>query len=163
MPTQKSKTPAPPVQVVPQVASGRSGAAPLADGQTAGGQASARKISKILVIDDDSRWAGILTRCAQEAHRDLVVLNDPSEALRRLETEPFDLVITDRSKEGDPYGDRIALKARERNIPCIMVSGDASEVVDALPSKLGLLGLLKKDTFDRAGINRLIAQLEEQR
>ncbi len=123
---------------------------------------SAKKINKVLVVDDDSQWLGILSRAVRESGREFKTASDKASALALLASESFDLVITDRSKGGVHYGDEIALEAKKLGIPCVMVSGGelTPEERRSLNSKLGLYASFNKGDVEPDFIPEFIAGLE---
>lgn len=80
--------------------------------------------TRILLIDDDADFNELLTDVFSQTDHEIVSLRDPAEAVERIRTERFDLVVTDRNMP-NITGEQIIkeLRAVDPAIPVIMVSG----------------------------------------
>ncbi|MDO8553440.1 MAG: response regulator, partial [Candidatus Micrarchaeota archaeon] len=70
-------------------------------------EAPIRKVNRVLVVDDDHIWLGILIRAVKRTGREFSVAEDLESALKLFAEQKFDLVITDRDKGDIHYGDAI--------------------------------------------------------
>ena len=77
-------------------------------------------IAKILVIDDEPSFGRIVTAILSSMGYCLHTVSDAAQALRKLEDETFDLVLTDLNLPG-LRGDELAQEMRNRGIDCPIV------------------------------------------
>lgn len=56
---------------------------------------SHRRMTRILLAEDDESMRGFLARALERAGHDVIALENGAEALERLKAEPFDLLLTD--------------------------------------------------------------------
>lgn len=85
-------------------------------------------MARILVAEDDKAVREFVARALSHSGHDVVTADDGLEALARLETDEFDLLITDIVMPGLD-GIALALKlAKERpSLPILMMTGYAAE------------------------------------
>jgi CheY-like chemotaxis protein len=79
---------------------------------------------RILVVDDN--LADLFHEAFTEHHHQVVAALDGHQALRLLEAEPFDVVITDVFHPG-PSGHAIAVEAVRRGLPAFLLSAGSFE------------------------------------
>jgi len=93
------------------------------------------KPKRILLVEDEALARRTLGRALEAAGYEVVALADGAEALRRLEDERFDLVVTDLVMEGQD-GVQVLRQAKEADPDtCVMMmSGycDVNSAIDAL-------------------------------
>ena len=100
---------------------------------------------RILAVDDHPVQTELIARALGEDRHVVATAANGRDAIERFDSEPFDLVITDKAMPG-MSGDQLAaaIKAREPGTPVIMLTGlgrsgaeedDLSEFVDLLVSK----------------------------
>lgn len=101
---------------------------------------------KILVCDDDDVVMKVIQLALKDKNVDATFVRDGNRAMEKLETESFDLIITDIHM---PYfnGDAILKLVREdqkKNTPIIMISSDDDEEVVKLALKQGVNEFIAK-------------------
>ena len=103
------------------------------------------RMLRILAVDDHPVQTELIARALGEDRHVVATAANGRDAIERFDSEPFDLVITDKAMPG-MSGDQLAaaIKAREPGTPVIMLTGlgrsgaeedDLSEFVDLLVSK----------------------------
>ena len=81
----------------------------------------------ILIVDDDPMVTKTVAAVLARPGRRLVICHDPEEALRVLEREPVDLVLTDRRMPNMSGHELVeAVHRRAPGVPCVMLTGDPS-------------------------------------
>ncbi len=98
----------------------------MIDGELAG--------QRLLLVDDDATTRFVLAEFARRGGAEPVTAADGSEAMARLDSEPFDAVITDLTMPG-ASGVEVARHARLRN-PTAAVVVLTGYVTEALEVKL---------------------------
>ncbi|MDO8553624.1 MAG: response regulator [Candidatus Micrarchaeota archaeon] len=122
---------------------------------------SARKINRVLVVDDEGIWRSILTNAVKNVGKEVTVAEDLESALKLLSEQKFDLVLTDRSKSSVNYGDDVALKAKELGIPCAMLSLNLPvQDLRGFKHHLGLCAFFQKGRTESDFLVKLIEKLE---
>lgn len=105
---------------------------------------ASRPRARLLIVDDDQLVRELHARVLCLAGYDIETAGDGIEALERLASEPFDLVLTDKHMPRlNGAGIVLALRSAGSRIPIVMVSGSlarsplpdavAREVFVALP------------------------------
>jgi CheY-like chemotaxis protein len=96
-------------------------------GFCSGTAAKGRRVSTVLLIDDDEAFAYATSRVIRGAGHRVITFTDSRKALRILETvQDFDVVVTDVvMPDGHPNGFAIAQMARSRNpdLKVVYISG----------------------------------------
>lgn len=90
------------------------------------------KNPKILVVEDDNDWQEIYRRCLSGESYDIVSARKVNVAIKLLQEETFDLVITDLKMAGvrgefSGFGVLDEAKARNPNTQVIVITGFGSE------------------------------------
>ena len=119
---------------------------------------------RILVVDDEAALRLLLQRELEDRGHAVTVAPHPSEAVRALEREPFDLVLTDIRMPG-MTGLQLTGEVRRRwpQTDVILMTGFASLESAAEGLRLGAFDYLMKP-FTRLELAlRSIARLEERR
>ncbi len=102
---------------------------------------------KILVCDDDEAVLGLVRfKLLKDNIGEVFIARDGQEALRQLQEQDFDLVITDihmPHHDGGQVLNFIRVE-QQKNTPIIMLSSDAEEEVIALAKKQGVNEFVKK-------------------
>lgn len=91
--------------------------------------------AKILIAEDDLQMQFAITASLQRAGYQVTVTGDGAQCLQKLETENFDLIITDqRMPEMTGLELLAALQKREQTIPAIMITahGTINQAVEAM-------------------------------
>lgn len=87
-----------------------------------------RIVARILVVEDDKSMNDILVSTLTDDDHEVVSAFTGNEAMERCEEGSFDLVITDVRLPGADGVDTIpALKKRQPQLKCIVITGYASE------------------------------------
>jgi EAL domain-containing protein (putative c-di-GMP-specific phosphodiesterase class I)/CheY-like chemotaxis protein len=95
------------------------GSVSLANGIADGGDAV-----RVLVVDDDADVRQTMVRILSTLHHKVSVANDGAQALRILEHEPIDLVITDLSMPNlDGMGMLRHLRECQQELPVLLIAG----------------------------------------
>ena len=79
---------------------------------------------RILILDDDQDFTGLLTDIFKQSHYETIPVNDPHKALELLRTETFDLLVTDHRMPG-MTGELLVreLRVTHPHLPVIVISG----------------------------------------
>ena len=91
--------------------------------------------SSILVVDDDREMRQLLQDTLEEDHYRVVVASDGQEALTRMESEKFPVVVTDlRMKGMDGLGllEQVVKKHPESNLIMMTAFGSVESAVEAM-------------------------------
>lgn len=109
---------------------------------------------KILVVDDEQIVRDLLLAALEEADYDVEAAADGREALERLETETYDLLITDVRMPGID-GLTVVREARRRSstMAIVIITGASSEAIAIEAINLGVNGYLTKPF----GVDRVLA------
>ena len=117
---------------------------------------------RVLLVDDDDRVRGVIGEYLRLDGHDVREAADGATALRWVEAEPFDVVVTDRAMPG-MNGDALALhvKALRPRLPILMLTGFGSmmEAAGECPSGVDLV-VSKPVTVEtlRTSIARLVGR-----
>jgi len=80
--------------------------------------------SKILIVDDDDDFRGLLSDVFTQAGYDVTAVNNPHLAITTFSEKEFDAVVTDHNMPEMTGEDLIKnIREQEPNIPIILVSG----------------------------------------
>ena len=80
--------------------------------------------SKILIVDDDDDFRGLLSDVFSQAGYQVTAVDNPHTAIEKFGKEPFDAVVTDHNMPEMTGEDLIKeIRSNEPNIPIILVSG----------------------------------------
>jgi two-component system response regulator FlrC len=112
---------------------------------------------RILIVDDNPNMSALLADMLEVFEYESVRANDGADALKRIEAEPFAMVITDMrmpNMTGLELLDQI--KARHPKLPVVIISGYAVGEVQAHATKAD--GVLGKPLL-MADIERLLNSL----
>jgi len=117
-----------------------------------------RLIQRILIVEDEPLVAFDNEHLLVEAGYEIVgTVDEVSEAIRTLETEQVDLVLTDISLRGQGDGTDVARAAGARNVPVLFVSGYCP--VEAQSLAIGCLSKPYSDKMLKAALDTLDAKL----
>jgi len=80
--------------------------------------------SKILIVDDDDDFRGLLSDVFTQAGYEVTAVNNPHTALKTFADKVFDAVVTDHNMP-DMTGEELikSIREQEPSIPIILVSG----------------------------------------
>ena len=105
-------------------------------------------MAKVLVVDDEAEVRGFLRRALAKLGHEVREAPDGTEALRLLDTSPFDLVITDvYMAEVDGMELLVRIQQRGLHEPVVMISGGgymAREEVLDMAAACGAVATLEK-------------------
>ena len=110
-------------------------------------------MAKILVIDDDDIVNGMIVQLLSEAGYDAVGAQDGDRGLKLVETESFDMIVTDivmPKKEG--LETILELRKKNKMVPIIAISGGGK--INADEYLLVAKGLGAKYTFKKPFDNK---------
>lgn len=100
---------------------------------------------RVLIVDDDPAFAKFLQRAIIEMVRSLAVASDAKDALERLATQEYDVVISDINMPGMTGLDLVrAVRAKDLDLPIILVTGAPSVDGAASALELGAFRYLQK-------------------
>jgi CheY-like chemotaxis protein len=104
----------------------------------------------ILIVDDNAQYRDAFTRALVLEGYEVRAAADLDEALRTVQTEPPDLVVTDLQMRTEREGlDLIEiLKAFDPLLPVIMISGVGSFEEGALATQLGAVHVIHKSRIE---------------
>jgi len=86
-------------------------------------------VAKILVVDDDNLSSGLICLYLVKHNHDVTTANNGREALRCLEAEPFDILITDIiMPEMDGYGLLMHLMLKPNRPRIIAISAGTGSI-----------------------------------
>ena len=122
-------------------------------------------MSRVLVVEDEAAMRLALCGLLKRAGHDVAVASDAAEALRALDAEAFDLVITDLALGAAGSGMDVLGAAREgqRETPVIVITAQGSEKVAVQAMKAGAAHYVPKP-FDNDELRLVIArELERTR
>lgn len=119
---------------------------------------------RILVVDDSKVARSVLRKILREiGHEDVVEAQDGVEALDRIKSSEFDLVITDWNMPNlDGLGLVRELQAGASSAPVLMVSSESyfNRIVDVM--RAGAEGYIRKP-FTAEMLNQKIAEVRKKR
>jgi two-component system response regulator PilR (NtrC family) len=87
-------------------------------------------VGKILVVDDEQSMREFLAICLRRATHEVVAARSGGEALERLRTQPFDIVITDLKMPGDLDGLGLLKAIKSGAVKYTAVAGAAPLPID---------------------------------
>jgi len=126
--------------------------------------------SKILVVEDDAGWRGILSELLADAGYEVRLSASFGDALGNLRRENFSLAVVDLSlseeviwgqngSSGHLEGYELLRETKSTGIPTIVVSGISSvEEIQRAYTEQSIFAFLEKQAFDRATFIRLVRQ-----
>jgi two-component system response regulator FlrC len=91
--------------------------------------------TKVLLADDDSQMQLAITACLERRGYSVTVVGDGAAALKALEEEQFELVITDQRMPEMTGQELLAeLQKRDMNVPVVMITahGTITQAVEAM-------------------------------
>jgi signal transduction histidine kinase len=118
------------------------------------------KKKNILVVDDDPKIVKVLKRVASRNFNEVYTAYSANEAIKILETEIVDLVLTDyEMKEGD--GIHLSKNIKDKYlIPFVVMSGKLTKEAMFSFSNNGCFKMMEKP-FDLKVFNSLLEELED--
>lgn len=126
------------------------------------GQAVAQR--HILVVDDDELVSEYLGALLEAESYDVVVLNEPREALNYFKEHPddFDLIITDQVMPG-LTGVEISQKILELrpSIPILLITGYSEKITAENARSFGLSGFFSKPINEDLFLNQISQLVSE--
>jgi PAS domain S-box-containing protein len=143
------------------------GAAPAhvarAEGE-AGAGAEPRLAGRVMIVDDEPDVAAFMRELLEVWGLDVTVLHSGSEALRVfvIDTEQFDLVITDQTMPGltgtEFAGELLRLRP---DLPVVLYTGYSEQVNEETARRAGLCAVLRKP-LDVPRLQELVQQILER-
>jgi DNA-binding NtrC family response regulator len=112
----------------------------------------------ILLVDDDAETCRFMADLLAAPDRAFVALSDPDEAIRSLERQPFDLLISDINLNAASTGLDVmrAFRTRHPGAPVVLISafGTLETAIEAV--RAGAFDFISKP-FDIADVKRTVA------
>lgn len=106
---------------------------------------SHRRMTRILLAEDDESMRGFLARGLERAGHDVVAMENGVDALERLKAEPFDLLLTDIVM---PMMDGIELARHaselDPGLKIMFITGFAAVTLESDPTALDDAKVLSK-------------------
>jgi EAL domain-containing protein (putative c-di-GMP-specific phosphodiesterase class I) len=100
---------------------------------------------RVLVVEDDRSLQGVYADILFDAGFDVVVASDGLSALRALEADPFDVVLSDVIMPGQTGVDVLrAVRERDLDVPVVLVTGNPSVETAVQAVEMGALHYLLK-------------------
>jgi DNA-binding NarL/FixJ family response regulator len=127
-----------------------------------------KKAAKVLVVEDDAGWRGILSELLTDAGHEVRSCTSYGDALGALRRETFALAVVDLSLTGEALwpqssqeetlgGYQLLTNIRSAGIPSIVVSGVASvDEIQRVYDEQAIFAYLEKQAFDRNTFRRLV-------
>ncbi len=109
------------------------------------------RVHRLLILDDESRILSSLRRCLRREPYELFTAETAADALRILEAEPIDLVLSDHKMPGIT-GLEFLAQVRERRPQAIrmLITGWTELISDAEIQDLGIRAVITKPWEDHA-------------
>ena len=112
----------------------------------------------LLVVDDEARILSALRRALRREGWRVLTAGTPSEALRILDEEPVDAVLTDHKMPRMSGLDVLEAAARRRPAAArLLISGWPDEIPPARMAALGIRALIPKP-WDDAELKRILRE-----
>ena len=102
---------------------------------------------RILILDDEMSILDILEQFLQEEGYDCCCAQSPIEALEKLESENFTLLVTDLKMpimSGDEFIENLRTNERTGDIPVVMLTARDFEMDDEMKQRLGISACMSK-------------------
>jgi CheY-like chemotaxis protein/HD-like signal output (HDOD) protein len=107
-------------------------------------------MGNVLVIDDTAFWREVVSNSLRLDHHQVTVAVNGAEALTHLRQQKPDLIVLDVDMpeiQGLTLLEKLRHDDRWRDLPVIMLTGDAQKEHVLLAGKLGVVGYLLKSRF----------------
>lgn len=125
---------------------------------SSGAEHTTPSAARVLVVDDEVAVRTTIARALRDTTSSVVVAEDANEALQKLEQGSFDVIVSDIHMPGMTGLALIdALRARDLDVPIILVTGAPSVETAASAVELGAFRYLTKP-FDLDTLRRAVAQ-----
>jgi response regulator RpfG family c-di-GMP phosphodiesterase len=112
----------------------------------------------LLLVDDEARILSALRRSLRREGWRVLTAGTPAEALRLLEEEPIDAVLSDHKMPGMSGLEVLEVAARRRpEAARILISGWPDEIPAGRLEALGILALVPKP-WDDAELKRILRE-----
>jgi len=103
----------------------------------------------LLIVDDEARILTALRRALRRESYEILTAETPAEALRLLDAQPVDLILSDHKMPGMSGVELLAAAARKQpNARRILITGWTEEVPPAELEAIGVDALLPKPWDD---------------
>jgi CheY-like chemotaxis protein len=122
---------------------------------------------RLLIVDDEPRILSALRRCLRREGFEIVTVDSTAEALREIDAEPFDLILSDHKMPG-MTGLQLLRCAAERNPEAIrmLITGWTEAIPEDAIRAVGVRAIITKPWEDAAlkeTLRRAVADLEPRR
>jgi response regulator RpfG family c-di-GMP phosphodiesterase len=119
------------------------------------------RLPVLLIVDDEARILTALRRALRRENYEILTAETPAEALRVLDTQPVDLILSDHKMPGMSGVELLAAAARKQpNARRVLITGWTEEVPPAELEAIGVHALLPKPWDDAELKATLRAALE---
>jgi response regulator RpfG family c-di-GMP phosphodiesterase len=112
---------------------------------------SGERAAKLLILDDEPRILSALRRCLRREPFEIYATESPAEALRIVESEPIDLVLSDLKMPGTT-GVQFLEQVRDRRPQALrlLITGWTEMLPDDAVRALGIRAVITKPWEDPA-------------
>lgn len=109
------------------------------------------RIPKLLLVDDEPQILSALRRTLRRERYEVFTAETPAEALRLLEAEPIDLVLSDQMMPGTT-GLQLLARARQLrpHAVCMLITGWMQEIPQEAIRAAGVRAVVPKPWSDEA-------------
>ncbi|MGH0028820.1 MAG: response regulator [Myxococcota bacterium] len=112
---------------------------------------SAERSAKLLILDDEARILSALRRCLRREPYEIFATESPAEALRILDAEPIDLVLSDLKMPGTTGLQFLEqVRARRPRALRMLITGWTEMIPDDAIAALGIVAVVTKPWEDHA-------------
>src|SRR5262245_32649613 len=117
---------------------------------------------RILLVDDDAATCTFLEELLEAPDRQFVAVRDPSTALSKIRTEPFDLLISDINLNDARSGiDLLRRFKADQDRPVVLISGFGTLETAIEAVRAGAFDYISKP-FIIADVKRIVGRALEQ-
>ncbi len=124
-------------------------------------QGGVRQMMHILLVDDDALTSEVIEDILKNLRHSVVVVRDADSAIQRLDSETFDVVITDYQMPGKS-GLAVVEYASLKNVPAILVSGVGLDRLQSLTQGMRVFALIDRFELNRPLLESLLRQLVKE-
>ena len=124
----------------------------------AGGGSPSAGAATLLLVDDESRILSSLRRALRREGYRILVASTPAEALRLLDAEPIDAILSDHKMPGMSGLDLLEAAARRRPAAArLLITGWPDAIPEERLAALGIRALIPKP-WDDAELKRALRE-----
>ncbi|HEY8150176.1 MAG TPA: HD domain-containing phosphohydrolase [Vicinamibacteria bacterium] len=119
--------------------------------------------ARVLLVDDDRSFLGIITDTLREGGYSVDATSDPAEALRRAEAAAYDVALLDLvmpSMTGLELGDRIKAASPDTEVLILTGHADLDSAIQGIKHRV--FDYLEKTNLDTARLDKVIKDATER-